>query len=315
MWKGDAKENAKPVPHWFHFSLQAIAAAFVLYWYKNVPLPNKAILLLAAVAALMLLADVRPIHKAIYVILILALVGTENRAINNDRKQFVDDQKATAVQQKEGFQQIGDGINKNIQESEQQFQAMMSTTNELLEQNRELSRTSQQSIEDITGGSSFCYVMALYELEQNGVSLGIYTQGNSPLHDVEIQKADLDKAKEVLPAPPGTFIPYSEDSTRRMASIITPYPSVPFLSSNSIRALDHLSLVGINARNLEFYFVSMNGNWEEKLSLRKVNGKWTQAIKVTKISARKHLTKEPKERTLFRYVAPDFPKTEPSWSD
>jgi hypothetical protein len=56
------------------------------------PAPNKAVLALTSVAALMVLAEMRPIHKTIYVFLIVALVFTENRAIDKDRREFAENE-------------------------------------------------------------------------------------------------------------------------------------------------------------------------------------------------------------------------------
>jgi hypothetical protein len=114
VWRGNPEEAKKPVPHWFHFPLQIIVVGFVLYWHWKLPLPNKAVLALAAVAALMVLAEMRPIHKAIYVVLIVALVYTENRAINEDRSAFEKDQREQRRTENEKFQGIADKLSAEI---------------------------------------------------------------------------------------------------------------------------------------------------------------------------------------------------------
>src|SRR5215471_8918712 len=82
MWRGNPEEEKKPVPLWFHFPIQAVVVGVWAYWqWWKLPLPNKAVLWLAATAAIMVLAEMRPIHKALYFFLIIALVATENRAI------------------------------------------------------------------------------------------------------------------------------------------------------------------------------------------------------------------------------------------
>src|SRR5208282_3074359 len=69
----------------YHFSLQAIAVGFCLYWYFRPPNAGSALLLLAGVSSLMLLADTKPVHKTIYVVLVILFIRIEYAAMNRDR--------------------------------------------------------------------------------------------------------------------------------------------------------------------------------------------------------------------------------------
>src|SRR5260370_35076831 len=115
MWKGDSEESKKPVPHWFHFGLQIIVGALALYWHWHLPAPNIAVLVLASVAAWMVLAEMRAVHKVIYFFLILALVVTETYAIHKDRRDFAENEAARRKQENAQFQQIADGLSSSIQ--------------------------------------------------------------------------------------------------------------------------------------------------------------------------------------------------------
>jgi hypothetical protein len=72
-------------PNRYHFSLQAVAAAFCLYWYFCPPNAGSALLVLAGVGALMLLSDMKPAHKPVYVAVVIFLIFIEYRAMNKDR--------------------------------------------------------------------------------------------------------------------------------------------------------------------------------------------------------------------------------------
>jgi hypothetical protein len=126
MWKGDPSEDKKPVAHWFHFGLQLVVGGYVLYWHWKLPSPNKAVLALAACAALMVLAEMRPVHKAIYFVLIVALVSTENHAIDYDRRDFADKEAARRFDENQKFSNIGESITTNVgrllAQSNQQFE-------------------------------------------------------------------------------------------------------------------------------------------------------------------------------------------------
>ena len=73
----------------FHVPIQITILVFCAYWHWHVPLPNKAVLCLGGVAAIMALVEMRPLHKGIYFALIVWLMFIETRAINKDRADFV----------------------------------------------------------------------------------------------------------------------------------------------------------------------------------------------------------------------------------
>jgi hypothetical protein len=56
-------DGAQPRRHLFHIPLQVTVAALCVYWYWHTPAPNKAVLWLGGVAALMTLVGMRPLHK------------------------------------------------------------------------------------------------------------------------------------------------------------------------------------------------------------------------------------------------------------
>ena len=63
----------------------AVESSFCIYWYWYPPAPNKAVLILTGVTVVMALLDMRPRLKAVYLVLVIWVMGIENRAINRDR--------------------------------------------------------------------------------------------------------------------------------------------------------------------------------------------------------------------------------------
>jgi hypothetical protein len=175
VWKGSPEEAAKPVPHWFHFPLQIVVAGFIAYWHWwALPVPNKAVLCLAAVAALMVLAEMRPIHKAIYVLLVLALVITENRAINDDRAKFDRDEAARRKEENAKFGGIATDLKSAIELNQDQFAKTM--------------QKFRENVNTITGGDSFATVVVLF-IPINGMNtfpLALHVRGRYDLQDVHV---------------------------------------------------------------------------------------------------------------------------------
>jgi len=109
-------EEQRPPFRWIHVIVQVIVAGYCVYWrYWQLPPPNKAVLLLAGVAAIMALWEMRPIHKAAYFLLILFLIIIENRAIDHDRKDFAEAEESRRVEERQQFSHIGTSITDNVQ--------------------------------------------------------------------------------------------------------------------------------------------------------------------------------------------------------
>ncbi len=80
-----AAEN-KPRNNLFHFTLQGIVALLCVCFYIHSPRSGKALVVLAFMVAVMMLVDMRPVHKGFYIAIILMLVLIENRAIDKEHE-------------------------------------------------------------------------------------------------------------------------------------------------------------------------------------------------------------------------------------
>lgn len=172
--------GVKRANHWFHVPILLVGLCFVVYWYFHVPTPSKALLLLSAIVALMMLLEMRPIHKGFYITLIIFLVLIENNASNKARA----DELSRREQENQKFQGIADQIGTAIRQNQTHFAATISGI--------------EQNINTITGGKSFCYLW----LTGNG-TLPIFTQsGDYPLSDVTARIVDLDKFNQIVAKSP-----------------------------------------------------------------------------------------------------------------
>ena len=72
----------------FHGCLQAAGSLFLVFSYFNKPQSGKSLLVLLIITTLMLLVDMKPWQKAIYVVVIVCLTLAENRALDRDHAEF-----------------------------------------------------------------------------------------------------------------------------------------------------------------------------------------------------------------------------------
>ena len=103
-----AAEN-KPANRWFHIPIQSVGVFFCVYFYFHVPKSGKALLLLGGIAAVMMLMDMRPLHKGIYISIILGLVLIENHALDKERATAL---TVKAVQSHGGIAQHDLGVDR-----------------------------------------------------------------------------------------------------------------------------------------------------------------------------------------------------------
>lgn len=176
-------EASKPARHWFHVPVQVAVAALWVYWYWHVPAPNKAALCLAAVAAIMALVEMRPLHKALYFALIIGLLFVENRAIDKDRREFAEAEACRRQEENAEFSAIGTAITTNVQKLLDDSGIKFNKTMEEFGEN----------IKTITGGNSFPIVeVPLLPVDNaNKFRLILQVHGKYDLQDVQVEVAQL----------------------------------------------------------------------------------------------------------------------------
>lgn len=136
----------------FHSATLIVAGAFCVYWYVRVPEAGKALLVLGAVAAIMMLVEMRPLHKALYIALILALVAAENRALNKERMDTASQSAAQLRHENERFDAVLKENQRHFDTTLEAMQAEATLTSKTM-------TLSHEALQQITGAGAYCYVM------------------------------------------------------------------------------------------------------------------------------------------------------------
>lgn len=291
----DMQERIKAIPNWFHFLIQIGAAVWLIYWHWHPPAPNKAVLALAAVAALMVLADMLPIHKAIYLVIIIALVFTENRAIDKDRADFARDEAGRRQEENQKFSDIGTAVTNNVQKlldhSDSEFSQTMARSDAIMS-------GVVDSIKTQTGGNSFAFIdftaepARAFEMHWNDFVaprgepyflVSVTSHGKYPLRGTHAIMMDAERRlaamQEYNKHPSGDWIKAinSADSEYQM----------PYLRPQSTEAPQgEVDVIGLypmpqgDSKRLTINFSAPNGYWNEVLHLGRVNGNWHQCLSV-----------------------------------
>ncbi len=166
----------------------------------------------------------------------------------------------------------------------------------LMRQTETITALSRENIAATTGGESYCAVIAS-PADTGEFWLYATAMGSSPLHGIFAEMVDGDVAK--------TFFSKGSLSFQDIRNFTTYFPPLPFLAASSMHSSLFLGKIPMGAgvaRNLHFNFTSMNGVWNQDLSLRRVNGRWLQASRVRRELKGGHL------KTIYTSVPDDFPK-------
>jgi hypothetical protein len=270
----------KPAYHWYHFTLQVIFASLYLHWRFNLPAPNKAVLAMAAMVALMMLADMRPFHKAVYFALVIAFFTLENHAIDKERmdaKVKSDNdaklEETTRQNENEKFDTIAGNLTAANKLSQAQFSATISRIESVTKTQTEIAAATKEVLDETTGGDSFPEVLA--ELLGNGeLRFSITSIGKHNVTDLRInimshmQRKDLDYITQQTVDPLAISIPIAPAH----AVIGIPIP-VKVIMEGDLDAYQ----VNVSARNgtfLEMLEVKKGGprGWHEDMEIYDMHG-------------------------------------------
>jgi hypothetical protein len=154
--------------HWFFNLVQLSGIVLAVYWWRELPVPGYAIGVLAVLAAVMSVhGEMRSGHKVLWMLLIGAFLFLEFRAITKDRGDFARDETSRRQQENDKFKAIADGLVASIQQSQIQFAATMSRTQAMLRKEQKITETTNKSLDQLTGGGQFCYLMAIEPVRLN----------------------------------------------------------------------------------------------------------------------------------------------------
>jgi hypothetical protein len=288
-----------PVPHYgrpalYMQGLVVIAGAFVLQWWPSVP--GLAIGLLGFAAATMALEHLTKPERAIWIAIIFALFVLESHSIIQDRNEH-DKQQAQATEQEEqNFKVIANEITEAMRRSDRNFEQTMMRSDRIIAEVGE-------SIKTETGGDSFAFVSFFPEPNERFAVI-ITSHGRYPLRQINVDVSDEERRTQALQE----YIKHPEGDIESAIRTANTYYQVPFLRPQSpelpmgqVQMLDTYPFGTEDARNFTIAFSSFNGYWNERLHLRRINGKWYQALSVVGPTAKQTLHP-------FIYFDPNFPE-------
>jgi hypothetical protein len=250
--------------------------------------PGVFIAILAFVAAGVTLREKPgPRERAVWLFVFLSLMFAEVLVMSKDRTTNIAKEKETREAEIASFKAIGDGIQNSIALNQSQFSKTMAGIKE--------------NVNAVTGGNTYCYVMASPVYSEFG--LNIFITGKSPLHEVSVAVIDIDWMKQVIAGKPSL-------SYEDIQSFTMNFPIIPFLTPGTSQMLARIPIGTRPKRNLQITFSSLNGIWSETLKLELVNGKWAQALKVGKVISpvRGGTPNEKLTTPLYTFATDTFPK-------
>ena len=214
----------------------------------------------------MALLEMRPRHKAVYLLLVICLMNIENRAINKDRADSLRAEQDRTKEEREKFQAIAEGLQKTLQQNAQQFDKTMRRSDAIIAGVSDSTKTQ-------TGGDSFAYIT--FTPEPANVRfvpfpapavpwflVSITSHGKYPLRDVRATMMDDDRRKAAVAEynkhPDGDWI-------RTIQSADTIY-QVPYLRpqsmegpSGDVQLLGAYPIPEADSNRISIAFSSLNG--------------------------------------------------------
>jgi len=197
-------------------------------------------------------------EKVAWMALIAAMLCAEIHSIRSDRASNDAEQAKIRDAEDRRFDNIAKGLEDSITLSKSQFATTVSDVNGVLSTTQNVAALAQDSLGSVTGGDSFCY-MKIWPDRGPLVA----HEGKYPLYSVSARVAELDSSGS------GT----DRDTEFDVGDLtfgtvwMNPGAAVHFSSQESAK--------------FNIFFMARNGSWAEILRMRKVDGEWEHALKVT----------------------------------
>ena len=302
-WKSKLRTRLEAVwkSRWSGVALASIATAVVAWLFSRIPPPGVAVTVMGVMAAVMSLrTKATGTEKAIWMLIISALVVIEITAIKKERFFNEQSEKIRAEEERQHFTMIGKGIQTNIEQSQEQFEKTIGQGQQqfnatLTTEKNNLARTLKglkETVNAATGGDGFCYaILVPPDAGNTNVVSTVIPQGKYPLTNVNALVTDDDMMTEWLNdvtrrGNPNTGEEFAAIMGRSQEWLHLGDLPPQFPERFSMRSA---TVVG-DRRMLTIMFWANNGTWTEKFALRRVNGKWLTLIRVwrQRLDKKKH---------------------------
>ena len=278
--KDDQKERTPLYSLWGAI-FQVLFLCPGLYFLLRHPAPGIAVTILGVAAVVMAVRANRftKMEEIIWIVIAVALSVAEIQAIRKDRADAYLEQQQIRKEENEKFAMLlEDGrvhFEATIRQSQNQFAVNMTKSAAIL------NRVSD-SINTNTGGNSFAYITLSPEPRKQ-FAVVINSHGKYPLREVSVLMMDdrrrILAMEEYNKHPDADWIRaiQSADTQFRVSYLRPQSPEAPM---GDVEILGAYPFFDGASANLSIAFSSLNGYWNERLHLRKINGKWVQALSV-----------------------------------
>lgn len=179
-------------------------------------------------------------------------------------------------------------VNELVQGKDELLHANRQLQDSLEEKTRQIVRLSEANValsdhisKSITGGDSFCYFLHAFPARTTNKLMRILLHvGSSPLHDLNIRIADGNKLKQIAEK---FGAPLPVDEIEKAQTRL--HKSTFFKTGQGAAGLDvgYVTLPeNSDKQTYGIFFTARNGSWQRHVTLRRVNGEWKLATRVTK---------------------------------
>lgn len=166
-------------------------------------------LILTVVTVVLTVLEPNKFYKAAYLALVLLLAGIEYRAINLDHDETVLQEAQRRTEQNSLFYTILNGILTDISSGQDHFTTMMHKSNELADSSKKNLDLTRYSLNQITGGDQFCYLIPITQVGQSQWRIAVMNSGQFPLpfcHVIVHQHFNADEGLRLMQTPEGKAI-------------------------------------------------------------------------------------------------------------
>jgi hypothetical protein len=237
--------------------LMVAAVVWILWLIFNPPALSVAIASAAVPAAIMSFRE-SLWERVVWLVVIVALIGFEVRAIRASDEQARTDKNQLA----DRFNGIAQSLSASIKANKKGF-------DDALAKSQEINRLAAEGLKQATSEGSFCFVEFIGNDNRfNRRRLMISTMGNYPLYDVGVT--------------------FNDPELNRVSTVENPQPNALFsqvlgtLPANEGFQWEYVALPE-NSKHKWFsvWISSRNQYWVESIDLIKINGVWQQGLQVT----------------------------------
>lgn len=162
---------------------------------------------------------------------------------------------------------------------------------EIVRLNREIAVLSHHTMNMVTGGDSYAYILFSDNQSQStkNVRLGdifLTHEGRYPLYDLKIQITDIDAHKDVTVFSVGNI------------------GSIQHVKHWPLNHAVNFDLSGKQSQRFNVFFYSRNGVWYQQMIYRRLEDKWSLATRVVRPNEKGGID------VLFKSISSDFPTHE-----